>query len=489
MFDSLVTQQTAWLFAVGFLLLPANPGLAGEAGTLHIKPYEKNPRYWQYRGYPVLLVGGSKDDNLFQLPDVEKHLDELHGVGGNFVRNTMSDRPDKGFEVYPFRELASGKYDLNEWNDEYWRRFESFLRWTKERDIIVQIEVWDRFDYSQENWTSHPYRPANNINYTASSSGLDNRYPAPAWRDRQPFFHTIPATPRYEKRLDRVRRYQEEFVAKLLSYSLGCGHVLYCMDNETSTPPKWGRHWIAFIENEAKRRGVSVHCTDMFNDGYQPERSKSFAQAFDDPGVYEFLDLSQINSRIFNETHWTKLRWVMKRIERHPRPVNHVKIYGSGNTKWGSGAPEDGVERFWRNLLAGCAAVRFHRDGSGNGLKAIAKASIKAVRKVETLVDFWAVKPHQELLSDRETDEAYLVAKPGDRYVLYFTQGGSVGLNLKGYDGEFRLKWIDIGTGEWGKEARIPAGRVVTIAAPGKGPYVGVIVRQQGRDNQQSRPQ
>lgn len=25
-----------------------------------IRPYEKNPRYWQYRGEPVLLLGGSK---------------------------------------------------------------------------------------------------------------------------------------------------------------------------------------------------------------------------------------------------------------------------------------------------------------------------------------------------------------------------------------------------------------------------------------------
>jgi len=428
-------------------------------------------------GQPVLLVGGSKDDSLFQIPDLEAHLDELAEVGGNFVRNTMSDRQDHGFEAYPYKMVESGRYDLNQWNDEYWTRFENFLRWTEERNIIVQIEVWDRFDHSQEHWEADPYRPLNNVNYTADSSGLGNHYPAPAWRDRQPFFHTIAGMPLYDKRLDAVRRYQERFVLKMLSYALRRGHVLYCMNNETSTPPKWGRHWISLIEREAAKAGASVFCTDMFNDGYEPERSKLCAQAWDDKDVYRFLDISQINSRLFNEDQWHKLRWVMRRTERHPRPINCVKIYGSGETNWGSGTPQDGVERFWRDLFAGCAAVRHHRDGGGIGLQPVSKACIRAARHVECLVKFWEVTPHQELLSDRQSDEAYLAAKPGEKYLIYFTQGGTVGLNLKGHRGEFRLTWVHISTGRLSHDTQLSGDQTVTIKAPGNAPCVAVLVR------------
>ena len=52
-----------------------------------IKPYADNPHYWQYKGKPVLLLGGSKDDNLFQIPDLKEHLDMLASVGGNYIRN------------------------------------------------------------------------------------------------------------------------------------------------------------------------------------------------------------------------------------------------------------------------------------------------------------------------------------------------------------------------------------------------------------------
>ena len=62
-----------------------------------IKPWAKNPRYWQYKGQPVLLLGGSKDDSLFQIPDLKKHLDLIASVGANYVRNTMSSRSDHGF--------------------------------------------------------------------------------------------------------------------------------------------------------------------------------------------------------------------------------------------------------------------------------------------------------------------------------------------------------------------------------------------------------
>src|SRR3546814_15620044 len=92
-------------------------------------------------------LGGTDDDNLFQRAQVAPHLDSLARIGGNYIRNTMSDR-DPGNER-AFLRLASGKYDLNQWNPEYWKRFKQLLHQARKRDIIVQIELWDRFDHSR----------------------------------------------------------------------------------------------------------------------------------------------------------------------------------------------------------------------------------------------------------------------------------------------------------------------------------------------------
>ncbi|MBX3747293.1 MAG: hypothetical protein KF833_18445, partial [Verrucomicrobiae bacterium] len=225
--------RRVWMWGMGMglgLAMVLGPGMTAGTAAERIRPSREHPGYWEYGGRTVLLLGGSKDDNLFQIPDLEEHLEAMARAGANYVRNTMSDRRDGGFEVYPFHHREDGKYDLERWNGEYWRRFAAFLRGTRERGIIVQIEVWDRFDYSRQNWDGHPYNPANNVNYTHEASGLGASYPDHPGQNRQPFFFTTPG-----QRNNRVvLRYQERFVEEMLRRTLPEPHVLYCMDNETA---------------------------------------------------------------------------------------------------------------------------------------------------------------------------------------------------------------------------------------------------------------
>ncbi len=86
--------------------------------------------------------------------------------------------------------------------------------------------------------------------------------------------------------------------------------------------------------------------------------------------------------------------------------------------------------------------------------------------KVENLVKFWQVAPRMDLLSNRQEDEAYLAAEPRRKYVLFFTDGGSVGLNLKGTRDRFQLRWIDVRTGNWADKKTITGGKVVTSRWP-----------------------
>ncbi len=455
------------------------------APGMSIQPYVKNPRYWQYKGRPVLLLGGSRTDHIFLLDGLREHLDEISQVGGNYVRCTMSQR--EGLDLKPHKRLASGKFDLDQWNEDYWNRFASCLKWCAERDIILQIEVWDRFDYSTEHWQTSPWNPGNNVNYTYDQTGFAAEYPQHPSRDLQPFFHSIPGMPRYDPRLDLVRQFQEAFVRKMLSYTLDYPNVLYCMNNETSTPAAWGRYWIEFIQRRAAERNVQVFTTDMFDDAFQAEQAEHTPIVFDDTKHYMFADISQVNSRNFDEAHWDALRWLIDQVNRHPRPCNHTKIYGSGYYSFGTGGPEDGVERFWRDILGGSASVRFHRPDSGNGLNDFAKGSIRAARILEEQIKMWDVEPHMELLANRASNEAYLAAQPGEKYALYFTNGGSVQLDLTGVQGDFNVTWISISMGittETALDGRrratrsIRGGSMVTLTAPYKGGWVAAVVKR-----------
>lgn len=452
-----------------------------------IQPYAKNARYWQYKGQPVMLLGGSRTDHIFLLDDLETHLDEIHAVGANYVRCTMSQREEK--ELKPHKLLPDEKFDVEQWNQEYWQRFANMLKWTAERDIIVQIEVWDRFDYSTNNWETSPWNPGNNVNYTFEQTGFASEYPKHSGQDLQPFFHSITGMPRHNRKLDLIRKYQEAFVAKMLSYSLDYGHVLYCMDNETSTPAQWGQYWIEFIKAKAAEQGVTVCTTDMFDDAFRAEKAEHTPLIFNDAEHYMFADISQVNSRNYDDLHWDSLLWLLTQVnKKHPRPSNHTKIYGSGYYTFGTGGPEDGVERFWRNILGGSASSRFHRPDAGNGLNDFAKGSIKAARLLESRIKFWEIEPHMELLSGRESNEAYLAAKRGESYAVYFTNGGSVGLDLFDTHDSFDVTWISVSQGITTQSSAtggyhlmkktIQGGKVVKLSAPYKGGWVAVIVKK-----------
>jgi hypothetical protein len=106
---------------------------------------------------------------------------------------------------------------------------------------------------------------------------------------------------------------------------------------------------------------------------------------------------------------------------------------------------------------------------------------MSATRKVESKVKFWDVEPRLDLLTKRQSDEAYLAADPGKAYILYFTKngGGSVGLKLDNYPNTtFKLHWVNVGTGNWGPNTTLSGGSTVIINRPdGSTHWVATITR------------
>ena len=87
------------------------------------------------------------------------------------------------------------------------------------------------------------------------------------------------------------------------------------------------------------------------------------------------------------------------------------------------------------------------------------------------------MKPANELLSDREANEAYLAAAPPSAYALYFPDGGKVRLDMREASGPLRLRWINIANGEWGTEQTLAGGEQTPITAPSKGNWAAAITR------------
>ena len=457
------------------------PSPADEADR--IRPYDANPRYWQYKGKPVLLLGGSDTDAAFQWTGDKliDHLNLLQSVGGNVIRNVLSDRRPES--VRPFRRLESGAYDLEQWNEDYFTRLKRFLEETAARDIIVHLALWDPHDHSHKGvWNESPWNPQNNVTYTQSQSGLPLVPPTPY--NRFPFYTTV------EDDNKVVLALQRRLVDRVLSISLPFDHVLYNIMNETWAyvweGSQWERYWAEYIKARAAERGLSVHVTTM---RMKPEAS--VAAVLDAPGLYSFAEISQNNQAAMGtsgQAHWdTIVKW---RSEVGARPLNNIKIYG-GDLKEElvrnkTGTAVEAIDRFWRNILGGCACARFHRgeNGWGIGLDRRAQTHIRSARMLTGEIDIMRTRPRNDLLSDRDQNEAHCAADPGVVYVVYFPDShimhnfpghGRVRLDVSAVSGAARVRWLNAARGQWSDQTVAIKGKILDLRAPTPDPWVAVV--------------
>jgi hypothetical protein len=108
-----------------------------------------------------------------------------------------------------------------------------------------------------------------------------------------------------------------------------------------------------------------------------------------------------------------------------------------------------------------------------------AVACITAARKLESLIPLWSVSPSNDLLSEREDNEAYLSVNPGKAYALYFPGGGEVSIDLSAANGLLTARWIYIDTGDWGPTVNYQGGKKIPIAPPGKGNWALAITAKE----------
>lgn len=459
-----------------------------------IQPYSGNPFYWQYKEKPVLLIGGSWQDNLFNHPmGLSEHLDLLVSVGGNYVRNTMSHRNIGN--VFAYSQNAEGLFDLDKFNEEYWTRFENFLQLAYDRDIIVQIEIWETWDHYENHqsiggWSFHPFNPANNINYSTEETDLPQQidYPPTGQPSNHPFFRSVPKLDNNEVLL----AYQTKLMDKILSYSFKYPNVLYCMNNETGEHLEWGDYWARYLKSKANEAALEVYITDMRRN--EKIRSEDHHHIYKNPDLYTFLDISQNNAwEGLGQKHYDNIMFVRDFISNNPRPINNVKNYGA--VRHGE---EESIARFCRIIFAGCASARFHRPHPledpeaheaatefGLGLSPQAQAIIKSMDRIIKKIDFVDAKPNNDLLSDREENEAYLLENSGKQYAVYLPKDagdGSVTLDMSGTKGTWEITWLNMKDSNWqDQKIEIIGGNKVKFQKPDSGHWVALILPRLNR--------
>jgi hypothetical protein len=155
--------------------------------------HPENPRYFLYKAKPLVLITATEHygavvnrnfDYIAYLDDAAQKRQTLSRCFLLFRELQVFDpaahekpmnphspcKPLPGEYVSPFVRSGPGfatdgypKFDLNQWNPEYFERLHGFLTAAQERDVIIELTLFSN-TYSDAVWGLNPLNIQNNIN-------------------------------------------------------------------------------------------------------------------------------------------------------------------------------------------------------------------------------------------------------------------------------------------------------------------------------------
>lgn len=237
-------------------------GATNLSATGPLKVHPTNSRYFADKsGQAILLTGSHTWSNLVdgRLPlfDFTKYLDMLQAYQHNFIRLWTWEHayvlPSTGgrieFDPLPYARVGPGlayddkpKFDLTQWNREYFNRLRTRVIAAQDRGMYVSIMLFEGWSYSGWDWSTkdqgfrawdaHPFNENNNVNGINGDLNGDGRgYEV----------HTLS--------VPTVTAIQEAYVRQVVDTVYDLDNVLYEIVNEgRSLSTEWQYHMINMIK-------------------------------------------------------------------------------------------------------------------------------------------------------------------------------------------------------------------------------------------------
>ncbi|MBK8506461.1 MAG: hypothetical protein IPL46_32250 [Saprospiraceae bacterium] len=430
---------------------------------LQAQPISKdptNPHYLHYKGSPVLLITSAEHYGaILNLDfDYKVYLQTMADEGMNYTRiftgsyvevagsfgianNTLS--PEAGRFLAPWSRTTEpslyeneGKFDLGQWDSEYFKRLHDFMIMAGKLDIIVEVTFFCA-TYQDAYWIRHPFNPGNNVN------GLGDL-------TRQEF-NTL--------KNEKVVKYQQDLVRKLTQELNPYDHVFFEICNEpwadngvdvtflhkTLIPPENSLGWLLWASSAAPRTlAWQREIARTFVEG-EKDLPKRHLLAQNYSNFKESITVVEDNIDILN-FHYAWPESVTQNYGWN-RPVNFDEsgFAGSHDTTY--------LRQAWAFMCSGGAIFNsldysFYpgkENGSGSneapgGGSPSLRRQLKFLSEFLNSFEFVRMKPSEHLILHSPGMVSYCLVDPGKSYAIY-CEGRNQGLlDLDLLVGSYELK-------------------------------------------------
>jgi hypothetical protein len=382
-----------------------------------------------------------------------EYLDFMQAAGHNFMRLWMFEQPTQApwtadpvcFDPLPWARTGPGlaadgkpKFDLDRWNEEYFRRLRARTLEAGQRGIYVAIMLFQGWSLhkipttANDPWPFHPFNPANNVNgvTVAHGGGVDD--------DTVPSMHSLANAAALAR--------QEAYVRRVVETVNDLDHVLYEIINEGGATA-WQYHMIdlihAYEKSKPKQHPVGMthrifprqHNSDLF------ASSAEWISPADEPrhltdraaaALEDYRNDPPANDGrkvILSDTdhlwgHGGDYRWVWKSFLRGLQPIFMDPWYPLY-------VHADPVLCPWVFKGGVCTDRRDFPDWDP------LRRAMGDTRQFAERMNLAAMEPRADLASTR-----YCLADPGREYLVYLPTSGAVTLNLREAKGPLAAEWF-----------------------------------------------
>ena len=457
-----------------------------DASPVSLDP--NNPHYFLYRGKTIALISSGEHYGAVMNLDVDysRYLQTIEAAGFNYTRlfgGSYIEVPGKSFGIQrndlapaPGRLLApwarsttpgytggGNKFNLDQWDPEYFKRFHDFLAEAQRRGIVVEISLFSA-QYNPVQWNVSPFNPANNIN---SIADLD-------WK----LVNTVEN--------GKILAYQESYARKLVHEANAFPNVIFEIQNEP-----WSDRPVL---------------TDVVNPFLFPPARNQYPNSVDLPDEKAMAWQTRVAQWITSEEaslpnrhliaqNYCNFRLPVRQLIPGVSVVNFHYAYPEAVTvNYGLGKAlsydetgflgredESYIRQSWNFMLSGGSVFNGldysfspgHEDGSDTAPNGPGGGSPELRRRLHFLITFLQSLPLAEMAPDTRTVKqaegvfTRVLSSSTGVYAIYLDGNGPSDIILDLPSGTYMATWTDIHSGQVVATSRIKHnGGEKTLSSP-----------------------
>jgi hypothetical protein len=448
--------------------------------TLH----PENPHYFLFRGKPAILIGSTEHYGAVLNADFDyvRYLDEAKASGLNLTRtfsgmyrevpgsfaiveNTLG--PDAKHYVCPWARTSTpgaadggNKFDLKQWNKDYFTRLKDFVGQAGKRGIVVEFTLFCTI-YDDKLWAVNPMNPANNVNDIGQVTRLQV----------------------YNLQDKGLTALQDSYVRKMAAELKGFDNVYFEICNEPyfgGVSKEWTDHVVqTIVEAESSLPSKHLIAENVANGSTRIEKPNPHVSIF--------------NYHYSIPPESVALNYGLKKVigddetgfrgqKDHPYRTEGWDFFLAG------GAVYDNLDySFSVSHPDGTAAVTTSPGGGGRALR----KQLRILKEFMEGFDYLEMKPDNSVIRggtiiaplsgyppEAKATVRALVS-PGKAYAIYVNGGKSAELVLELPQGEYEAEWVNTKTGEVAQNEKLNhTGGTKSLMSPGYDEDIALRVKK-----------